>query len=78
MVVDLLLPVQRIDNIKPPIHEKQKFCYFEISWFASFSLLEGGFTVPHPTRSTLGGCPHREKGVRGAGVQLGGDAGEDV
>jgi len=52
--------------------------FFEISWIASFSLLEGGgeVTGPHPTRSTSGGV-RVVRGYRGAGVQRGGNAAED-
>ena len=69
-------PVQRIDNIKQPIYEKQFdnikqpilcLLFLEIIWLASF-LMEGGATVPHPTRTPEGARVAR--GDRGAGLQL--------
>jgi len=71
-------PVQRIDNIKPPIHEKQ----FEILLFLEISLFASrdagrGVTVSHLTRSTPEGV-QITRGDRGAGEQRGGDAVEDV
>jgi len=45
--------------------------FLEISWFASFSLLEGGCNVPRPTRSTPGGSP-RPAGGSGSRFALGG------
>ena len=52
-----------------------KFCYFwKLAGSHRVQCLEGGGTVPHPTRSIPGGV-RITRGVRGAGVQLGGDAG---
>jgi len=66
---------ERIGNIKPLIHEKQLeiLLFLEISWFASFLMLEGEWYRPHPTRSTPGGV-HSTRGTRGAGLQQGGNA----
>ena len=71
------LVVECIDNIKPLIHEKQlKFCYFWIL-AGSVLMLEGGaINVPHPTRSTRGGCSSHVGGV-GEQVCSGGNAVED-
>ena len=51
--------------------------FLEISWFASFSMLEGGCNVPQLTRSTPRGVQIM-RGGRGAGLQLGDDTVEDV
>jgi len=56
-------PVQRIDNIKPPIHETQlKFCYF---WKLAGSHRSHGWKGGLPSRTRLAvlqGFPHREGG----------------
>ena len=71
-------PVQRIDNIKPPIHEKQlKFCYFwKLAGSHRSHCWKGG--LPSRTRlAALQGGVRVARGDRGAGLQLGGDAVED-
>jgi len=74
----MLVGGSRIDNIKPPIHEKQlKFCYFwKLAGSHRYHCWRGGVTGPHPTRSTSGGV-RVVRGCRGAGVQRGGTAAED-
>jgi len=51
--------------------------FLEISWFASFSLLEGGVNVLRLTLDTPGGCP-REGGSGSRRAAGGGNAAEDV
>jgi len=59
------------------MRKQLKFCYFlEISWFASFSILEGG--LPSRTQlAALQGVFTSRGGVGGGGLQRGGNAAED-